>query len=79
MKFTRDEFEAWREHPMTRLVLDQYVRDQLTLTRETHDDEAWNGRLDPEKHASLRERHETLEWIQELSFEELSEWLKTAA
>lgn len=79
MKLTPEDFEAWRESPMTRLVLDRYARAEMKRTREAHDDMAWDGPLDPARHASLRERYETLEWIQGLTCEELSEWLMTAS
>lgn len=75
MKLTPEEFEAWREAPMTRLILDRYIAAEKAVTRETHDAAAWELPLDPAEHAALRERYETLEWIQGLNFEELSEWL----
>ncbi len=78
MKLTPEDFEAWRTSPLTRLVLDRFLGEQMGLTRGTHQELGWEGLLDPERHAALRERYETLEWIQGLSFEELSEWLTTA-
>lgn len=75
MKLTRDDFEAWRHNPLTELILDRYVADEMAKTRVMHDNEAWGGPLDPDRHAALRERYETLEWMTEISFDEVEEWM----
>lgn len=75
MKLTPEEFEAWREAPMTRLILDQYVPSEMVRTRETHDAAAWEAPLDSAQHSVMRERYETLEWLHDLTFEELHKWL----
>jgi hypothetical protein len=75
MKLTRDDFEAWRHNPLTELILDRYVTDEMAKTRAMHDTEAWNGPLDLDRHAALRERFETLEWMKEISFDEVEEWM----
>lgn len=78
MKLTEDDFEAWRHHPLTELVLDRYVADEMAKTRASHDAEAWGGPLEPDRHAALRERYETLEWMKDISFQEIIEWMKVS-
>ncbi len=76
MTFTRDDFEAWRGNPLTELILDRYLRAELDRTKATHDEMAWGGPLEPAQHAAFRERYETLEWLREMSFEEIDGWMK---
>ncbi len=75
MKLTPDDFEAWRHNPLTELILDRFLVAEMNTTKAMHDGEAWDGPLDPARHAAFRERHETLEWLRTLTFEEIEAWL----
>ena len=76
MKLTKTDFEAWRELPMTRLVLDDFLGDEQAKTRSSHSVGAWNGPLNLEAHVAYRERYETLRFVRQTDFEDLDRWLK---
>lgn len=76
IKLTDEEFEAWRHSPLTQLIFDGYLADEMQLTRKKHDAAAWVAPLMPEVHASYRERWETLEWLRNMTAEELREWME---
>lgn len=77
MTLTRDDFEAWRHNPLTELILDRFLQTEMTITKGQHDAEAWLGPLDPARHAAFRERYETLEFVRQISFEEIKEWMNS--
>lgn len=79
MRFTADDFEAWRHSGITELILDRFVAAEMRVTREQHDAAAWNGPLEPEEHAAYRARHDTLELIRHLTFEDVEAWLREQA
>jgi hypothetical protein len=76
MTLTPEDFEAWRDAPLTRLV-GRFLGEEMAKTRRAHDDHAWAEPLAPAQHAVYRERYETLEWIQGLTFEEIDAWMQS--
>jgi hypothetical protein len=76
MKLTAEDFDAWRANPLTQLILDRYIGEEMSITRDQHNAEAWEGPVDVGRHAALRERYETLEFVQGLTFKDLDEWLR---
>jgi hypothetical protein len=75
MKLTADDFEIWRTSPLTQLVFDEFLRAEKAETEAQLFLEAWEGPQTPERHAALRERCDTLDFVREIDFEQLNEWL----
>jgi hypothetical protein len=75
MKLTADDFEIWRTSPLTQLVLDEFLAVERGNTKTQLFVEAWEGRLEPARHAALRERCDTLDFVREIDFEQLNDWL----
>lgn len=75
MKLTPDDFEIWRTSPLTQLVLDRYLGEEMMRTRDVLYAEAWEGPQTPDRHAALRERYEALNFVSEIDFEQLNDWL----
>lgn len=78
MKLTADDFEAWRHSPLSELILSKFLTAEMQKTRAGHEGASWQGPLADSDHAAYRERYETLEWLKNLTFEEVDEWLKSA-
>lgn len=73
MTFEKDDFDAWRAHPVT-----EAVNKALVILAERNKqkwiDTSWIGKVaDPLVLADLKARYEVALDLSELSFEELSE------
>lgn len=67
--FDNDEWEAWREHPITSWLLDEYLAEQAYTAKETFIKFAWEkGGQSSVYHASLFERAKTINEIRELTY-----------
>jgi uncharacterized phage-associated protein len=76
MKITKEDFDAWRDNPVTEEVF-RALRNVETRAKQTWLDKSWNaGVTDPVLLADLRARAETVTDLCELTFEELEEELK---
>jgi hypothetical protein len=73
LPFDEDEFALWRDHPITRHVLDVFLGGEATRAKTYWLDAAWNGRLEPLFHAACRERVDLINQIAALSFEDLAD------
>lgn len=72
MPFDKDEWEAWREHPLTYWFMETYLAGKVAEAKQTFIEYAWGKReVDPIYHASLFERSQTLEQIKTLTYEDL--------
>lgn len=71
LKFDDGDFVAWREHPITRHVLDVFLQDGKIEAQKRSAELAWVMNLDPIQHACLRERYSVIEQIQTLKYEDL--------
>lgn len=70
----KDEFEAWKEEPMTRMFLNA-LYNYAQETKEQFESAAWSGRyISPEDQAwlaHLKGRSETATWFAEMDFDDL--------
>lgn len=70
--FDKDEWESWREHPLTRWFLDHFTAEKAAEAKQTFIDYAWERKeIDPIYHAYLLERARTLEQMRELTYEDI--------
>lgn len=68
----KDEFEAWREHPLTMWFMDDLLGKQETEAKKTFVDYAWGRKeIDPIYHAALYERAEVLKQLRALTYEDI--------
>lgn len=71
--FEKDEWEAWREHPITRWFLDDFLGAAATEAKQTFIDFAWqHGNKDAAFHASCYERAKVLNEISTLNYDDIS-------
>lgn len=70
--FEKDEWEAWREHPITHWFMETFLLENAEHAKQTFIDYAW-GRTDVDSvyHAALHERAKVLTEMRELTFEDL--------
>jgi hypothetical protein len=71
--FEADEFESWREHPITRHVLDVWMAARCADAQAASASAAWAGNLDSVHHACLREAHDRMQELRMLSYDDLIE------
>ena len=75
MKIDQDNFEEWREHPLTRALMhccEVWAQEAKTQWVEG----SWDGGIiDPVRHARLRERAATLEELASVSRQKMEEAL----
>jgi hypothetical protein len=70
--FEKDEWEAWREHPITNWFMETFLANAANEAKQTFVDHAWGRRdVDPVYHASLFERAKVLNEIRELDYESI--------
>lgn len=68
----KDEWIAWREHPITQYVLDTFLFEASANAKLAWVDAAWNSaKLDPVFHASLFERVKVIDEIRTLEYEDI--------
>lgn len=72
MHFEKDEWDDWRDHPVTVWLFDTFLKNEIEATKQEFIDYAW-GRAgnDPIKHASLFERANVLSDLVTLTYEDL--------
>lgn len=69
--FEKDEWEAWRENPLTVWFFDHFVKQASSDAKQTFVDHAWGRRdVDPIYHAALFERAKVLNEMREMSYED---------
>lgn len=72
ISFEKDEWESWREHPLTHWFLDVFVANEAIKTKQDFIDYAWGRReIDPIHHATLYERAQVLEQMRTLAYEDI--------
>lgn len=71
--FDKDEFETWREHPITRKLMDELIPVWQKTAKTRSAALAWEGMLDPVTHACLRECVSRLEEIRTLTYEDFTD------
>lgn len=70
--FEKDEWESWREHPLTHWFLDVFLANNAEDAKQTFIDYAWGKKdIDPIYHASLFERTKVIQQMRELTYEDL--------
>ena len=76
MKITKEDFESWRDNPVTEEVFRAFDR----LAEKAKQDwlaKSWvHGSCDPLYLADLRARAEVVEDFRKITIEDLEEWLK---
>lgn len=78
MKITKEDFDQWRDNPVTEDVFCA-LRNVSARAKRTWLDKSWNaGLCDPLLLADLRAREEVVRDLCELTFEELEEELNDA-
>jgi hypothetical protein len=71
--FEKDEWEAWREHPITHWFLDEFLATAAIEAKGAFIDFAWeHGNKDPAFHASCFERAKVLNEISTLTYDDIS-------
>jgi uncharacterized phage-associated protein len=75
MKIEKDDFEAWRDNPITQAVFKAF--DMLgEKAKQQWLTASWqNGNTDPLMLADLRARAEVVEDFRNVSLDDLEEWL----
>lgn len=72
---TREEFEAWRDHPVSRMVFAGLARN-ADECREAWQDASWGqGHATPDLLVELRTRADTLRTLEDASYEAWCETL----
>lgn len=76
--FEKDEWETWREHPITSWLIDVYLANEGNEAKEAFIAYAW-GRAgnDPALHASYYERHKVLNELKTLDYEDIEAHFNT--
>lgn len=68
----KDEWETWREHYITRWLLDTFLAGEAEATKQAFIDYAWGqAGNDPVKHASLYERHKVLNELININYDDI--------
>lgn len=72
--FEKDEWEAWREHPLTSWFMDVFLAKEADEAKQRFIEYAWGQReIDPILHASMFERSKVLTEMRTLIFEDLED------
>lgn len=72
IQYDKDDFDTWRDHPMTRIVM-AYFQERETRQKEIWDGQSWNGgRADQAELIKLRAKAAAYEEFRTLDFYELS-------
>ena len=72
MPFEKDEWETWREHPLTIWFLDVFLAKEADEAKQNFIEHAWGQReIDPVYHAAIFERVKVLNEMRTLTFEDL--------
>lgn len=76
MKLEREDFEMWRAHPVTEIVLSVFAK-LGEMAKQKWVAESWDkGNTDPVMLADLRARTEVIDDFHKLSFEDMEKWLE---
>lgn len=68
--FEKDEWESWREHPLTQWFLDKFLQEAAQNAKQTFIDHAWGRReVDPIYHAALFEREKVFKEMQDIDYD----------
>lgn len=72
LPFEKDEWESWREQPITRWLLDKFLAAEAEAVKQQFIEYAW-GRAgnDPVMHASLFERASVLKELIALNYDDI--------
>jgi hypothetical protein len=76
IKPTAEQFEEWRASPVTEWLFDTFLLGEMSRTRATFEERAWEGQGDEITHATHRERHDTLDWVRTLDMTTIEETLE---
>lgn len=72
MKFEKDEWESWRENPITQWLLDEFLTREAIDTKNEFIAYAWGmAGNDPVKHAAYFERAKVLNDLIALTYEDI--------
>jgi len=72
LPFEKDEWEGWREHPITCWLLDEFLAAEAEDAKAKFIDYAWGkAGNDPVLHASLFERAQVLKELIALNYEDI--------
>jgi len=67
--------EEWRANPVTEWFMG-FLEAEMTRTKQSFQDRAWEGDLSEVAHATHRERYETLDWLRGLDMQTIDETLE---
>lgn len=75
----KDEWEAWREHPITQWLFDGFLKNEAEAAKQEFIDYAW-GRAgnDPVKHAAMFERNKVIIELINLNYDDIEAHYSTA-
>lgn len=69
VKMTEDDFKAWRSHPVTKIIFDDYLERSSQSCKDEWLNLTWGrGKLDPEPFYLLKGAHDAVEQIRSLDF-----------
>jgi hypothetical protein len=72
--FEKDEWEGWREHPVTMWFMETYLQNEAASAKQAFIDYAWGRReIDPIHHATLYERAQVLDEMRRLDYDDIKE------
>lgn len=70
--FEKDEWEDWRDHPITAWLFDSFLTNEIEATKQEFVSYAWGkAGNDPVKHASLFERANVLKDLVTLTYDDI--------
>lgn len=70
--FEKDEWEAWREHPIAVWLFDHFLVESAKEAKDEFINYAWNGPgLNPAIHAAFFERNKVLLELKSLTYDDL--------
>lgn len=74
MLFEKDEWDAWREHPVTTWFMDQFLAKEAEEAKQRFIEYAWGQRdVDPITHAAIFERAKVLNEMRSLIYEDMED------
>lgn len=66
IKPTPEQFEEWRANPVTEWLMNAFLTAEMRRTKAAYQHIAWERYGSDAEHRAYRERHDTLEWLQQL-------------
>lgn len=69
--FDTEDFQVWRDHPVTQAFFAFLTKEAVTA-RENFVNAAWEGRFDPVQHAATRGAAEAINQIVTLTWEDIN-------